>query len=483
MGPDRRARRGGRGGARAARGLLGGVPRGRPPRAGLASWLVAAETTTDESVGRGTAWALATQLITAAGTGVLTLYLVHKLGPHAFGVFALAISIGGLLVEPGDLGIAISSSRFIAVHLADRKRVMDVLAEGLRLKLIASTFICGALAALAGPIASAYGEPGLAAPVRWIALTVFMQSLLGFYRGAFASLRRQSTGFRIVASESAAETGVSIALVALGTGAAGARAGRAAGYTVGAVVALALCLRLFGRGVLPRRGPHGREVRRQIARYARSLFALDIAFAISAQLSPLLIGAFFGARDVGFFQAPARLIVFFSYPGLSLANTVAPRVARDDDEPAQLQTFELGLRRLILVQGFIVVPVLAWAHPIVRLLLGADFHRSGDVLQGMAPYVFFAGLTPLVTLTYSYLGEAGLRLRISIVSIVLDSVVTLALLPPLGLTGAVLATDIAAAYYVPVHLWFLRRRHGVALRPLLVTGMRTALAVAAGTAV
>ena len=121
--------------------------------------------------------------------------------------------------------------------------------------------------------------------------------------------------------------------------------------------------------------------------------------------------------------------------------------------------------------------------PIVRLLLGADFHRSGDVLQGMAPYVFFAGLTPLVTLTYSYLGEAGLRLRISIVSIVLDSVVTLALLPPLGLTGAVLATDIAAAYYVPVHLWFLRRRHGVALRPLLVTGMRTALAVAAGTAV
>ena len=433
-----------------------------------------------ETVRSGTAWGLATQLTTAAGTAVLTLYLVHSLGPQGFGLLALAISVGGLVLEPSDFGISISAARQVAVQHQDPRRVAAIVAEGVRLKLVAGSFVSVALIALAEPIANAYGEPHLAWPVRWIAVTVFFQSLFAYYRGIWGSLRRQSTNFRLVASESLAETTFSIALVVAGAGAAGAAAGRATGYVVGALVAIVVTARALGRTSLPRLRRGSREIRGRIATYARSLFALDLAFAASAQLPPLLIGAFYSATSVAFFQAPARLIVFLGYPGLSLANAIAPRVARDDDEgPAELSMFSSSLRWLILFQGVIIAPLVVWATPIVHLLLGDEFAESAEILRVITPYVFFAGITPLVTLSMSYLGEAALRVRISLISVVLEAVTLLILLPTMGVVGAAVSADITAAYFVPVHLLFLSRRWGVSLRPFVVALVRVLLAAGA----
>lgn len=438
-----------------------------------------------ESLRRGTAWSLTAQLATALGTAVLTLYLVRALGPAGFGIFALAISIGGLILEPSDFGISVATARAVAIHREDPRQVRIDLRAGVRLRLVASGLVAAALVALAAPIAGAYGEPALAWPLRWIALTVFAQGLLGFYRGVAGSLRSQSLGFRMVASESAAETVASIALVALGFGAAGAAAGRATGYLVGALVAIWLTVRRVGPHLL-RRGDgdgDGGAARRGIAAYARSLFALDLAFAVSAQLATLLIGAFLNVAAVAFFAAPIRLITFLGYPGLSLANALAPRLAGDGGRLPDPRVLELSLRRLIVFQGLLLPPLIAWSEPIVRLLLGRHFAESASVLRALVPYVFFAGLIPVVTLSMSYLGHAALRLRISLVSIVLGVVLLLVLLPTAGLTGAAIATGIDAAYLALAHLWFLHSRAGLALAPLAVTTARVLPAVAASSLV
>ena len=433
-----------------------------------------------ESVGRSAAWSLATRLATAAGTAVLTLFLLRRLGPEGYGVFALAVSFGALLLEPTDFGISLSTARYVAVHRTDRLRVLDVFAEGSRLRILTGVAVSAGLVALAGPIASAYGVAGLAWPIRWIAIALFGQGLLALYSGAFASLRNQAVGFRMVVSETVAETTLSIALVALGGGAAGAAAGRAAGYAVGGLVALAFTLRILGRRALPRRT--GRpEIRRRIARYARSLFALELAVATNQQLSPLLLGALFNAATVGLYSAVVRLSGFLAYPGLALASAVAPRTAADDEHEADLAIFEVALRRLIAFQALLLPFVIAWAAPIVDLLLGERFTRSADVLQLLAPAIFFGGITPLVTMTFTYLGAATLRLRIALVTIVVDVALVLALVPTIGLNGAAIAASAAATYFVPVHLYFMRRRWGVPMRPVVVTTARALAAAAAAT--
>ena len=60
---------------------------------------------------RNSAYSLAAQLSTAGFTAILTVYLVRALGPARYGVFALAVGIGALLVLPSDFGISSSTAR------------------------------------------------------------------------------------------------------------------------------------------------------------------------------------------------------------------------------------------------------------------------------------------------------------------------------------------------------------------------------------
>ena len=154
-------------------------------------------------------------MITAAFTAALTLFLVRRLGPREFGILALAVSVGGLLFLPSDFGISGSTARFIAERRGDRAGIAALMSDALRLKLMISGTLSAALIAFAGPIASAYGQPSLTWPIRWVAIAVLGQSLVAFYRYAFVAQHEASVGFQIVFCESAVEAGASVALVLL----------------------------------------------------------------------------------------------------------------------------------------------------------------------------------------------------------------------------------------------------------------------------
>ena len=189
--------------------------------------------TEGDSITRNSVFAFAAQAASALFTAGLTVFLVRRLGPAEFGVFALAFGVGTLLVLPADFGISQSTARFLAERRGDRDVAAAVLAGGLRLKLAATGLVGATLFAVAGPIADAYGAPGLLWPLRGMAIALLGQSLMGLYGNAFVALGRLSLNFRVVLSESAVEAAASVALVLLGAGASGAAFGRAIGYACG----------------------------------------------------------------------------------------------------------------------------------------------------------------------------------------------------------------------------------------------------------
>jgi O-antigen/teichoic acid export membrane protein len=431
---------------------------------------------------RNTFFALLTQMITAAFTAALTLYLVRALGPREFGIFSLAVSVGGLLFLPSDFGISGSAARFVAERRGDTRAVAELMSDALRLKLMISAALSGVLIAVAGLIADAYGQPALAWPIRWVALAVLGQSLVSFYRYAFVAQRRTSEGFRIVFSESAVEAGASILLVIGIGGASAAAAGRAVGYAAGVAAALFVTYRALGRAAFRRAHGLG-QTRRRLARYAGALFLIDAAFTASVQSSPLLIGGFLGPTAVGLYQAPARLLVFLQYVGISVANGVAPGLARREGHEPEVRQFSTALRYLIVFQAVLVAPVLVWARPIADLVLGAGYERSADVLRALTPYIYMAGLAALVAGGVNYLGEARRRVPIALLDVTLAVGLTAALLPTVGLLGSAYASDIGALVYVPLHVWIARKYVDLPLRPLLLAVVRGLLAAAAMSAV
>jgi O-antigen/teichoic acid export membrane protein len=427
---------------------------------------------------RNTVFALATQLITSAFTAALTLYLVRALGPHEFGLFSLAIGVGGLLYLPSDFGISNATARFIAERRGDRTAIARLLSDAIRLKLVISGVLSALLIAVAGLIADAYNEPSLGWPIRWVAIAVLGQSIVSFYRYAFVAQRETSRGFRIVFTESAVEAGASIVMVALIGGASTAAAGRAAGYVAGSVAAVVVTFRVFGRMAFAR--AHGlRDSRRRLARYAGALFVIDAAFTASVQSSPLLIGAFLGPTAVGIYQAPARLLVFLQYVGISVANGVAPGLARREGHEPETRQFVAALRYLLVFQAVLVAPVLVWAGPIVALVLGDGYERSADVLRALTPYVYMSGLAALVATGVNYIGEARRRVPLALLDVGLGVTLTVILLPTIGLLGSAYASDVVVFLYVPLHVWIARKFVDIPLQPLLLAIVRGLLAAAA----
>ena len=422
---------------------------------------------------RNTLYAFFTQMITAAFTAALTLFLVRKLGPREFGILALAVSVGGLLFLPSDFGVSGSTARFIAEQRDDRSAVASLMSDALRLKLAISGGVSAILIAIAPLVADAYGEPSLTWPIRWVGLAVLGQGLVALYRYAFVAQRDASTGFRIVISESAVEAAASVAIVLTAGGAAGAAGGRAVGYAAGTLVAVAITLRTFGRPAFARSRSLA-VARRRLARYAGALFVIDAAFTASVQATPLLLGGFLGPKAVGLYQAPARLIVLLQYPGVSIANGVAPGLARAEGRARgrEVGTFVAALRYLIVFQALAVAPILVWAHPIVDLILGPGYGRSGTILRELTPYVFMSGLAALVAGSVNYLGGARLRVPIALLDLALSLGLTAALVPAMGLDGAALASDLGALIYVPLHIWVARRFIELPLRPLLLAAAR-----------
>lgn len=430
-------------------------------------------------VARNAGLALASQIVSAAFTAALTIFLARRLGPEQYGVFAVAVGLGTVLVLPADAGLSSSVARFLAERVDDRKTVGSLLADALRLKLAVALVVCVALLALAGPIASAYGIAGLAWPLRGIALAVFGQTLFMLYAGAFVALGRLGAQLRMMMSESAVEFATTVALVLLGAGATGAAFGRASGYLFATVVGIALIIRLVGREALPSRLLQGHGFARKITGYAKALVIVDSAFTLFEQIDVLLIGAYLGAAAAGLFQAPLRLATFLHYGGVAGGSAVAPRLARAQGHAPDTESFVHAIRWLLLIQAAMMAPVVLWASPLLNLVLGASYGESAEVLQVLAPYIFLSGIAPLVSLGVNYLGEAPLRIPIAVAAIAANLLIDVILIPRIGIVAGAIGSDVGYAIYVPAHLWICRDRLAVDLRPLLGVLARGVLAAIA----
>ncbi len=429
-----------------------------------------------DSVRRNTLFGLATQITTAAFTAALTLYLVRALGPHDYGLFALAVGIGTILVLIADLGISGSSGRFMAEESGDLRRVAGIVSDSTWLKLAVLVPVSAAMWVLAGPIADVYNAPGLIWPLRGMAIATLGQGMFIFYRHAFVSIGRVSLTWSMTLFESACEAGASIALVLFGAGAAGAAFGRGIGYVVGSLFAVLVIGRVLGGRAI---GMSGRGEMGRVARYGGALLIVTIAYTLFEQIGVLLIGAIISTDAVGIFEAPMRLTLFLSYGGQAVAYGVGPRLARKGDAQPDARAFLTATRYLLILQGALLAPVLIWAEPIADIALGAGYEDSVEVLRALAPFMFLLGIGTFITLAVNYVGEAKQRIWLSIGTLAICAALDVALLPTIGVVGAAIAMDVAFTGYVLGHFWICKRVFDFSVRRLVLTLVRCLAAAGA----
>lgn len=431
------------------------------------------------SVASQTALILGSRVLGAASTAVLTIVLARNLGLDGYGDYALAFTIASLAAVFASLGVDSSTSRFVAEGYNTGRGFARVLKTGLKLRTVIAGTVFGALIIVAGPLASAFGEPDLANAVRAAAIALFFSAGFSWVSGVFEGVRQGGMLALISVIKSVVEFAVVLTVLLLGFGAIGALLGNAVAYAAAVGYAL-LVIRRYVRRLDT--GPEVQASGRRILRYGNHIWLAGVAWLLFDRVDLLMLGAFLGTDAVGLYDAPWRISTILGLLGLSLASAVTPRIASVDATVAgALLTKAL---RVALVFYLVLGVITAVAAPdLIVTLLGEEFRRSAEVLQVLLPYVVLIGLAPVLSRALDYIGVASVRKWIALGATLVNIVLDLILIPTVGLLGAALATDIAIFAFVAGH-YVLVARHVPMDRAALVTTIVRggAAAAAAGAA-
>ena len=331
-----------------------------------------------------------------------------------------------------------------------------------RIRVVLTGLMCALLVGLASVIAGAYGQEGLVWPIRAVAVATFAETAYLTALGIYAAVGRTIVAVRLETAERLVEVSASVALVLAGAEASGAAFGRAIGYGLGAVIAASIVLGAARSAALTfRPGPRNMPIA-AVRGHVASVFAADRSPALTRSASVLLLGAYAGPFASGIFMAPAALASGAHYVGCLTAKHVRPRLGNGVPQP-----LDGPLRAFIVFQCVFLAPTVVWARPITSLLFGSSYSQSAEVLRALAPFVFFAGLAPLVARAVDDSGEVSRRVSISVGTLAFAVAAGFILIPRRGVVGAAIATDIAIGFYTLAHIWVCRRRFNLRIGTLV----------------
>ena len=153
--------------------------------------------------------------------------------------------------------------------------------------------------------------------------------------------------------------------------------------------------------------------------------------------------------------------------GVSIATAALPDIARHaarSDMPAMRGTVAQGLRLMLMLNVPATIGLVALAHPIVECLLERgrftphDTASTAAALMYYAPGLLGSSMVKLVSPTFYSLRDSRTPVVVSIIAVLTNLGLNLALVRVMGFRGLALGTSIATIVNAGALIWLLRGR-------------------------
>ncbi len=364
--------------------------------------------------------------------GLVTLpLLVRTLGPERFGIWTTALAYVGLFSAVTEFGLASAATLKMAAEPEHEAEWLGALA-GLRTALAGAATL---LAALGVPLVlRAEGSARTVGLV--LCLTILAQGSAALL-SVFQSRLRGGIGFGVALLQSALWLAAVGALAALGAGLVAFAAGLA---VVSGVVAAAQLALVRPAMTAPRIAARRRAA--PLLRLALPIGLTGVLSTIYYRLDAVLLYRLDDVREAGAYGAAVRVLdplVLLPVAVMSAFFPVAS-AAWGRDQARVRRIVQTCLDLLVALAVPAVATAWVLADPVVRLLFGADYARTAEVLPilvlafaAICLANLAAALAPLAGITWRVVGFAA-------VGVVVNVGLNLLLIPEHGGVGAAWAT-------------------------------------------
>jgi O-antigen/teichoic acid export membrane protein len=381
---------------------------------------------------------------------LIVVAVARELGPSGQGLFAVAYSLTLMLAQLGGVGLTTANPYFAAREPHHSRSIVSNslwLAAGLGVVLIAAGLALRAIA------------PDALQGLGWEPLVV---TLVGV-PGALAALFLQSVLLgegRMVAYNGveAVQAGLTLAALLIGFAAFDlGLTGALAVLTVSRYAAVVAYLALLA----PPSAVDAVLARRMLAYGLRAYVAIVVSFLV-IRLDLLLVNGYLGPHEAGLYSVAATIADGMFVLPMVVALNLFPRVARSGTYEQTAEVF----RSLAVLYGLVCLLTIPAAQAI-PLVFGDDFEGSISLYYWLLPGVYCLGM--LTVLAHHFAGRGYPREAAAIwfVGLALNIAINVAFLPGRGAWVASLASSIAYAVLLALHLWLFVREAGslAVLRP------------------
>ncbi len=407
-------------------------------------------------------------------SALLTVILARLLDPDGYGLLFLAISILGVIKLFSRLGIAGSTSKYLATYKErDPSQIPHILRMGLFLNLAVLIITCILLYYFHHEISGLVGERELI-PFLLIGVSyIFFSTLNYFALSALQGFEAIETTAVIRGIRGIVKFSSAIGLVLLGFGAIGALIGYVIAYAMATIIGLFYIYINFFK--VPHQGSPEPGLFRRIAEYSIPITATGTASTIDRYLDTVLVGFFLGPVAVGYYTISKQVISFIEMPASALGFTLSPTYETQREQgnlESTAQIFEEGLTHNLLSYIPAATGLILVSQPTIELIFGTEYMGAVPILQILAIYVVFHTVNKIVGSGLDYLGRARERAILRGGSAGLNVILNLILIPSFGVIGAAIATVISYSLYSISNLYIMsteiRLRHVYILKYLLI---------------
>ncbi len=412
--------------------------------------------------------------------------MANLLGPAGYGILSLTWPLQGFFIIIAGAGLPPAIAKHVSEYYAknDAEMVKAVISVATVMMTAFGLIFSVLIFFLAEPIAvGIFNKPEAILPFQLIALITPFSVIVGAMRGTFQGFYQMTNILYTRAIELLFMVVVAIVLVYAGFYVAGAVIGTAVGF----MAALAVAVYLFQRDVRGKLSTPKKLLSKAIPKLefadkmdiAKMLIFFSIPVVITGlaelalyDMATLVIGVYYPSNYAGYFNVSSTIARFPLIISMAVATSVLPATAeamslKDHD---LLKTYILQSYRYV---SFVVIPLcvgtVVFASPIISLLFGQEYLPGIIALQILAAGMLFFTLYTISSSIAQGLGNPRLPMYVLIGGTTLDLVLSLLLVPPMGINGAAIATTLASLFIMSILMWKTLRLAKVSL-PLLEYG-------------
>lgn len=402
----------------------------------------------------------------------LTPLLIDRLGAEAFGVWILATTLSFSLgyLSFAELGIEQSAVRYIAEARAERRaeRVGEVVSSTLGIYLVVAVVVAALLVLLAGPISRLFSIPDELADDAVLAFALIgAQLLFDLPLRAFAALLQGVQRFgvwQLVELGRNVLTAIGLATAAIaGWGIVGLAAVSLGVSAIVSLVGPVVALRTAPGTPVALRLVHRRVVR-ELVTFGGQLLVFRVAGLVYRQVDRTILGIMGSPTAVTQYEIANRI-----QQGAGMVESVAlsslvPAAAYNRAERERLQDMLLrGTAYATAATMPFIVAGFVFAEPLIRTWIGDDFASSAGPARLFLAVLVLSLLVSVGQSILAGLGRIGGMAVITVLWVVLNIPLSIALVDPLGVEGVILGTLISQAVTFGPMLFLILRHLDVRL--------------------